>query len=76
MDTDLFSQMIRNDAFKTNDLHKLMSYTFTKCKELGSPARDNETDQKMQESLTLCSGTYCFLSLRASYPPIEDDASY
>lgn len=68
MDTDLFSQMIRNDAFKPDDLHKLVSYTFTKCKELGSPARDDETDQKMQEIIEVMqSGTASFATVVPLY---------
>lgn len=49
MDVDLFSQMIRNDAFRPEDLEKLTTYTFEKCKQLGSPGRDAETDLKMKE---------------------------
>ena len=53
MDIELFSQMIRNDAFQPEDLHRLVAYTFAKCKELGSPGRDDETDRKMQEIVDL-----------------------
>ena len=68
MDVELFSQMIRNDAFNSRDMHKLVIYTFTKCKELGSPGRDEETEQKMQEVIDLMeSGTANFATIIPIY---------
>jgi len=49
MDCELFHQMIRHDAFNPEDFYKLIRYVFEKCKQLGSPARDSETDAKLQE---------------------------
>ena len=49
MDVELFEQMIRNNAFNYEDFYKLIEYVFTKCKQLGSPARDEETDSKLNE---------------------------
>ena len=53
MDVELFDQMIRNEAFDPADMYKLICYTFEKCKQLGSPARDQETDEKKQEIIDL-----------------------
>ena len=53
MDIQLFDQMIRNKAFDPNDLGKLVCYVFNTCKQLGSPARDRETDAKKQELVAL-----------------------
>ena len=49
MDVDLFKQMISNKAFDPADLSNLVSYVFAKCKQLCSPARDEDTDAKLQE---------------------------
>ena len=49
MDIELFEQMIRHDAFSYDDFYKLIEYIFHKCKQLGSPARDIETDEKLNE---------------------------
>ncbi len=49
MDIVLFEQMLKADAFRYDDFYKLMQYVFCKCKQLGSPARDSETDAKLKE---------------------------
>jgi len=49
MDVVLFKQMISNKAFDPTDLSKLINYVFAKCKQLCAPARDEETDAKLQE---------------------------
>jgi hypothetical protein len=49
MDCELFHQMISHDAFNPEDFYNLIRYVFEKCKQLGSPARDSETDAKLQE---------------------------
>lgn len=49
MDTKLFGQMMVNDAFSFEDFQSLVSYTFTKCAQLCSPARDVDTDNKFRE---------------------------
>ena len=38
--------MMRNNAFNGTDLFNLISYVFDKIKQLGSPARDENTDKK------------------------------
>lgn len=49
MDVELFEQMIRHNAFSYEDFYKLIEYVFHKCRQLGSPARDIETDEKLNE---------------------------
>ena len=51
-DVELFSQMIKNNAFKANDLYNLINYTFEKFLQLGSPARDKDV-KKMRDDLFL-----------------------
>ena len=43
MDEKLFEQMINHDAFQQKDFQNLVDYTFEKCMQLGSAARDNDT---------------------------------
>ena len=40
LDVELFSQMIRNNAFNGKDMFNLVNYTYEKLLQLGSPARD------------------------------------
>ena len=49
MDVELFEQMISHNAFSYEDFYKLIEYVFYKCKQLGSAARDIETDEKLSE---------------------------
>ena len=49
MDVELFEQMISHNAFSYEDFYKLIEYVFYKCKQLGSAARDIETDEKLNE---------------------------
>ena len=53
MDVQIFSQMIRNKAFNGADLYNLINYVFEKCKQLGSPGRDNDVDEKFNELIEL-----------------------
>jgi hypothetical protein len=53
LDTELFDQMIKNNAFNGEDFYKLINYVFDLCLQLGSPARDKETNEKKNEVLTL-----------------------
>ncbi len=53
LDTELFDQMIRNNAFSGEDFYRLINYVFDLCLQLGSPARDKETNEKKNEVLTL-----------------------
>ena len=53
LDIELFSQMIRNNAFRGEDMYKLTSYTYEKLLELGSAARDKEEKKKRDEIFTL-----------------------
>ncbi len=49
MDCDFFKQLISNNVFSPEDFYTLIRYVFEKCKQLGSPARDAETDGKLKE---------------------------
>ena len=49
MDCDFFKQLISNNVFSPEDFYTLIRYVFEKCKQLGSPARDAETDAKLEE---------------------------
>lgn len=51
MDPEFFHQLISNNVFEPKSFYALILYVFKKCKELGSPARDKETDEKLQELL-------------------------
>tara|TARA_B100000519_G_C14159506_1_gene398547 strand:- start:319 stop:906 length:588 start_codon:yes stop_codon:yes gene_type:complete len=53
MDTQIFSQMIRNKAFNATDLYNLINYVFEKCKQLGSPGRDKDVDEKFNELIEM-----------------------
>ena len=53
LDTELFDQMIRNNAFNGEDFYKLVNYVFDLCLQLGSPARDKETNEKKNEIIIL-----------------------
>ena len=53
MDLEIFSQMIRNKAFNGADLYNLVNYVFEKCKQLGSPGRDKDVDEKFNELIDL-----------------------
>jgi len=49
MDCDFFKQLISHNVFSPENFYALIRYVFEKCKQLGSPARDAETDAKLQE---------------------------
>ena len=49
MDPEFFNQLLRDNVFNYEDFYKLMQYVFHKCKQLGSPERDSETDSKLKE---------------------------
>jgi len=49
MDTELFMQMISNDAFSISDFYKLITYVFAKCVQLQAPFRDEKTNEKLLE---------------------------
>ena len=53
LDIELFSQMIRNNAFNGEDMYKLTNYTFEKLLQLGSAVRDKEVETKRDEIFTL-----------------------
>lgn len=46
LDDKYFEQMIQHDAFSQNEFAELVEYTFTKCMQLGSAARDYDTNMK------------------------------
>ena len=45
--------MIRNKAFNATDLYNLINYVFEKCKQLGSPGRDKDVDEKFNELIEM-----------------------
>ena len=49
MDCEFFYQLISNNVFSPENFYNLIRYVFEKCKQLGSPARDSETDAKLKE---------------------------
>ena len=49
MDCDFFKQLISNNVFSPENFYATIRYVFAKCKQLGSPGRDVETDAKLQE---------------------------
>jgi hypothetical protein len=63
MDLTLFSQMIRNNAFDATELYKQIMYIFEKFKQLGSPGRDIEVDEKKQEILDMMARNCTFYEI-------------
>ncbi len=63
MDPVIFNQMMRNNAFNGTDLFNLISYTFEKIKQLGSPERDLFTDQKKIEIFDLMKNNGTFAQI-------------
>ena len=51
MEPEFFHQLISNNVFEPKSFYALICFVFKQCKTLGSPARDNETDEKLQELL-------------------------
>jgi len=63
MDPTIFNQMMRNNAFNGTDLFNLISYVFDKIKQLGSPARDQNTDDKKNEIFHLMKNNGTFAQI-------------
>jgi len=64
MDCDFFKQLISNNVFSPENFYTLIRYVFEKCKQLGSPARDAETDAKLKEIIDFVdSGDATFATL-------------
>ena len=64
IDCDFFKQLISNNVFSPEDFYTLIRYVFEKCKQLGSPARDAETDAKLKEIIDFVdSGDATFATL-------------
>ena len=53
LDTVLFKQMLKHDAFEYPDLCKLVQYTFATIAELCAPARDERNKERLSELLGL-----------------------
>lgn len=49
LDVELFSQMIKNNAFSGKDMIGLVNYTYEKLLQLGSPARDKVYNNRKNE---------------------------
>jgi len=63
MDLELFEQMIKNNAFSMDDFHKVIKYVFSKCKQLQSPGRDEETDMRLHDISELINSGAAFGSV-------------
>lgn len=63
IDLDLFKQMLVNDAYSIDDFEQLVSFTFEKCKQLGSAGRDRYTDALLEEIILAKVGGATFASL-------------
>ena len=63
MDPVIFNQMMRNNAFNGTDLFNLISYVFDKIKQLGSPARDQNTDEKKNQIFDLMKNNGTFAQI-------------
>lgn len=63
MDPIIFNQMMRNNAFNGIDLFNLISFVFDKIKQLGSPARDQNTDDKKNEIFHLMKNNGTFAQI-------------
>jgi hypothetical protein len=63
LDVELFDQMIRNNAFNGTDFYNLINYVFDLCLKLGSPARDQETENKQNEVLQLMQNNGTFAQI-------------
>jgi hypothetical protein len=53
LDPEFFEQLIRNKVFDGNSMHGLILFTFEKCLELGSPARDEATKKDRDEVISM-----------------------
>ena len=51
MDPEFFHQLISNNVFEPKSFYALICFVFEQCKALGSPGRDKETHEKLQELL-------------------------
>jgi len=64
MDPEFFHQLISNNVFEYKSFYALICFVFEQCKELGSPGRDEEVDQKLKEILDIYnSGNATFSTL-------------
>lgn len=66
-DVELFSQMIKNNAFKANDLYNLINYTFEKFLQLGSPARDKNVKKMRDDLFSLMKDNATFGKIVSNY---------
>ena len=66
-DVELFSQMIKNNAFKANDLFNLINYTFEKFLQLGSPARDKNVKKMRDDLFSLMKDNATFGKIVSNY---------
>jgi hypothetical protein len=53
MDSEIFHSMISHGAFDGVNLQALITFVFTRIRELEAPAKNVETDAKLQEILEL-----------------------
>jgi hypothetical protein len=82
MDVKLFNQMIRNNAFTSEDMWKLVEYVFSIIKSRQAPVRDADTETRRQtlstefnkEGMTIAKFLPLFLKLaHVSIDVIEED---
>ena len=53
MDSEIFYSMISNGAFDGTNLQSLITFVFSRIRELEAPAKNVDTDAKLQEILEL-----------------------
>ncbi len=53
LDPEFFEQLIKNNVFDGKSMYGLIMYSFEKCLELGSPARDEETKEARDEVIAM-----------------------
>ena len=63
MDCDFFKQLISNNVFSPEDFYTLIRYVFEKCKQLGSPGRDKDVDEKFNELIEMMKNNAVFAEI-------------
>ena len=80
LDVDLFSGMVRNQAFDLEDLRRLVAFAFGRLLTLCSPARDDELTRSRDDLVKLLDGggagltfaTFVVPFLRAFHQALDD----
>ena len=59
MDVELFSQMLKENAFTGDHMYALVNYIFDNCERLQSPGRDEHSALKRKELIDFMNGGNC-----------------